>query len=516
MAQLISQSSGGGLEPKGEGAAVIPPSGAAQASSSSSSSFPENSVDGPNTPLTGTTLPRTFEYRSPPNPPQMSSSTPLMAPGAFLPPQQQPPIFHAPSSLPPGVAGGSYDVLPALAGWHEDQPQTGGACGNLFGACCPGAPSESYPTSTPFRPGLTENMWRWTRDGKLQLSCGQPIVPVPVIQEIHRRDKIIEVPQVDVVDAVKPKVFNQGVEHEVPLMQIHADHEFFDVEQIRYVEKEVVVPIVTGFTHKFVPKWEIREVPRPVVKYVGKQDEIEVEVPQVQFVDKVVEKEVVVDTIEKKIPKIIEVPKYVDTVKYVWKPVEKIVHVERFVPVFDVSLECPAPLIVPYPVQAVKEMPAVMVRKAVPGAEIDEQEVDVISPPGTVRVPEEYVREYQHPHEEEGTSVLCRCPGGGTCTGSGDTSEDLGDGDRKRKILTAEEMKMQLRLRELGGERILRGNLPGEEQDGEGEEGRRINQQHLTGLHQLTRGSDILQEAAQGGRGSDRGSSDRSELEELH
>lgn len=168
---------------------------------------------------------------------------------------------------------------------------------------------------------------------------------------------------------------------------------------------EVLVPIVTGYTHKFVPKWEIREVPRPVVKYVGEQETIEVEVPQVKFVDRVVEKEVVVDTIEKKVPKIIEVPKYVDTVKYVWTPVEKIVHVERFVPKFDVSLECPAPLIVPYPVQKVTEMPAVMVRKS--PAEMQETEVEVVSPEGTVRVPEEYVREYRKKKAQE-AGLLCQ------------------------------------------------------------------------------------------------------------
>lgn len=268
----------------------------------------------------------------------------------------------------------------------------GGATPNAsFGGCCYAEPPLGH------HPG--QALWTWSREGRLKLTCEQPIVPVPVIQEVHRRDKIIEVPQVDVVDAVKPRVYNQGVEHEVPKMHIDAQPITLDIPKYKYVEKEVLVPIVTGYTHKFVPKWEIREVPRPVVKYVGEQDTIEVEVPQVKFVDRVVEKEVVVDTIEKKVPKIIEVPKYVDTVKYVWKPVEKIVHVERFVPKFDVSLECPAPLIVPYPVQKVTEMPAVMVRKN--PAEMQETEVEVVSPDGTVRVPEEYIREYKKKKAQE-------------------------------------------------------------------------------------------------------------------
>lgn len=292
--------------------------------------------------------------------------------------------------FPGRMSQGSMMAIPfPMGSFHGSD---GGATPNAsFSACCYVEPPLGH------HPG--QALWTWSREGRLKLTCEQPIVPVPVIQEVHRRDKIIEVPQVDVVDAVKPRVYNQGVEHEVPKMHIDAQPITLDIPKYKYVEKEVLVPIVTGYTHKFVPKWEIREVPRPVVKYVGEQDTIEVEVPQVKFVDRVVEKEVVVDTIEKKVPKIIEVPKYVDTVKYVWKPVEKIVHVERFVPKFDVSLECPAPLIVPYPVQKVTEMPAVMVRKN--PAEMQETEVEVVSPDGTVRVPEEYIREYKKKKAQE-------------------------------------------------------------------------------------------------------------------
>lgn len=300
------------------------------------------------------------------------------------------------SGFPGMVSQGSFIGAPFAFG--SPHATDGAATPNpTCGPCCYAEPP---PMQQP-RHGL----WTWSRDGRLKLTCEQPIVPVPVIQEIHRRDKIIEVPQVDVVDAVKPRVFNQGVEHEVPKMRIDAQPVTIEIPKYKYVEREVLVPIVTGYTHKFVPKWEIREVPRPVVKYVGEQETIEVEVPQVKFVDRIVEKEIVVDTIEKKVPKIIEVPKYVDTVKYVWKPVEKVVHVERFVPKFDVSLECPAPLIVPYPVQKVTEMPAVMVRKT--PAEIQETEVEVVSPEGTVRVPEEYIREYKKTEAQEG-GILCQ------------------------------------------------------------------------------------------------------------
>ncbi|OEH79815.1 hypothetical protein cyc_01418 [Cyclospora cayetanensis] len=311
---------------------------------------------------------------------------------------------HQPIHSLPQVGGGFHNMMsqasmmggPFIPGSFHGSD--GAATPNAScGPCCYAEPPLMHQPS--------HGLWTWSRDGRLKLTCEQPIVPVPVIQEIHRRDKIIEVPQVDVVDAVKPRVYNQGVEHEVPKMRIDAQPVNIDIPKYKYVEREVLVPIVTGYTHKFVPKWEIREVPRPVVKYVGEQETIEVEVPQVKFVDRVVEKEVVVDTIEKKVPKIIEVPKYVDTVKYVWKPVEKVVHVERFVPKFDVSLECPAPLIVPYPVQKVTEMPAVMVRKA--PAEMQETEVEVVSPDGTVRVPEEYIREYKKAKAHEG-GFLCQ------------------------------------------------------------------------------------------------------------
>ncbi|KAF8820066.1 alveolin domain containing intermediate filament IMC6 [Cardiosporidium cionae] len=249
--------------------------------------------------------------------------------------------------------------------------------------CCPQGPSQLPQVGSA---------WKWTKQGKLKLTCKQPIVPVPIIQEIHRRDRLIEIPKVELFDAVQPKIYNQDVDHQVPTMEINVDEKEVAIPALRYVDREVIVPIVTGYTHKFVPKWEIREVPRPVVKYVGEQEIIEIDVPQIKFVDKIVEKQVVVNTIQKKVPLITEIPKYVDTVKYVWKPVEKIVYVEKVVPKFDVSLECPAPLLVPYAVKSVKEMPSVMVRKEV--GELEPREVTVDVPPGTIRVPDEYIREY--------------------------------------------------------------------------------------------------------------------------
>ncbi|KAF8820638.1 alveolin domain containing intermediate filament IMC6 [Cardiosporidium cionae] len=249
--------------------------------------------------------------------------------------------------------------------------------------CCPQRQSHLPGTGPP---------WEWTKQGKLKLSCQQPVVPVPIIQEIHRRDRLIEIPKIELIDAVQPKIYNQDVEHQVPTMEINVDEKEVAIPTLRYVDREVIVPIVTGYTHKFVPKWEIREVPRPVVKYVGEQEIIEIDVPKIKFVDKIVEKQVVVDTIQKKVPLVTEIPKYVETVKYVWKPVEKIVYVEKVVPKFDVSLDCPAPLLIPYAVKSVKELPSIMVRKEV--GELEQREVTVDVPPGTIRVPDEYIREY--------------------------------------------------------------------------------------------------------------------------
>lgn len=224
----------------------------------------------------------------------------------------------------------------------------------------------------PFRPKAykynpSRPPWSW-KEGKLCLACPRPIVHVPVIQEVQRRDKIVEIPQLEVIDAVQPKVYKQGVQHDVPQFDVEVRERKVDIPLVKYVDREVVVPVVTGYTHKFVPKWEIREVPRPVVKYTGEQQIIHVEVPQVKFVDKVVEREVIVDTVEKKVPKIIDEIKYVDTVKYVWKPIEKTVYVNRYVPKFDVDLECPPPLIVPYPIKSYRDAPAVFCRKSLPSS----------------------------------------------------------------------------------------------------------------------------------------------------
>ncbi|CAA9989921.1 inner membrane complex protein 1k, putative [Plasmodium knowlesi strain H] len=237
-----------------------------------------------------------------------------------------------------------------------------------------------------------KKLWSWTNDGKLKLLCSQPIIPVSVVQGILRRDKIILIPQVEVTDFVVPKIYNQNIKHDVPKLDLKVKCSNVEIPNVKYVEKEIIIPIITGYTHKFIPKWDVHEVPRPVVKYIGEQKIVEVEVPEIKYIDKIVEREVVVDTVQKRVPKIIEVPKYVDEVKYVWKPIEKIVYIQKLVPKFDVNLECPPPLIVPYPVQTVKQIPPVMIRKDVKFPDCDY--TDFNSPSGSLPVPREYVDYY--------------------------------------------------------------------------------------------------------------------------
>ncbi|CXJ02986.1 inner membrane complex protein 1k, putative [Plasmodium berghei] len=250
---------------------------------------------------------------------------------------------------------------------------------------------QNFPISSDSN-NAHKKLWSWTNDGKLKLQCSQPIIPVSVVQGILRRDKIILIPQVEVTDFVIPKVYNQNIKHDIPKLDIKLQCSNVEIPNVKYVDKEIIIPIITGYTHKFVPKWEIHEVPRPIVKYIGEQKIVEVEVPEIKYVDKIVEREVVVDTVEKRVPKIIEIPKYVDEVQYVWKPIEKIIYIQKFVPKFDVNLECPPPLIVPYPVQTIKHMPPIMVKKnpKIPNYTHNDSQ----SPQGYVPIGNEYVDQY--------------------------------------------------------------------------------------------------------------------------
>ncbi|CDJ49385.1 hypothetical protein, conserved [Eimeria brunetti] len=182
----------------------------------------------------------------------------------------------------------------------------------------------------------------------IRLQADQPVIPVPVYQEIQKRDKYIEVPQVEVKDCIVPKVYNQSAVHDVPKVHVDYGEKNVAIEKEKIIERDVEVPVHVGYAPQFVPKWDIREVPRPVPKYEGEQQIIEIEVPQIEYKDTYVEKEVVVDVKEKIVPKVTEVVKEVEVMQYEWKEKYQDVPVYKYVPKFDVELDCPPPLIVPY------------------------------------------------------------------------------------------------------------------------------------------------------------------------
>ncbi|CDI77359.1 hypothetical protein, conserved [Eimeria acervulina] len=200
---------------------------------------------------------------------------------------------------------------------------------------------------TPTCDGLTCEAEQVQR-AHIRLQADQPVIPVPVYQEIQKRDKYIEVPQVEVKDSIVPKVYNQSAVHDVPKVHVDCGERNLAIETEKIIERDVDVPVHVGYAPQFVPKWDIREVPRPVPKYEGEQQIIEVEVPQIEYKDTYVEKEVVVDVKEKIVPKVTEVVKEVEVMQYEWKEKYQDVPVYKYVPKFDVELDCPPPLIVPY------------------------------------------------------------------------------------------------------------------------------------------------------------------------
>ncbi|PFH38741.1 alveolin domain containing intermediate filament IMC10 [Besnoitia besnoiti] len=195
----------------------------------------------------------------------------------------------------------------------------------------------------------------------VRLQADQPVVPVPVYQDVYKRDKYIEVPTVELNDTIIPKVYNQSAVHEVPKMDIAFQEKDISVESEKIIDRDVEVPVLVGYAPQFLPKWDVREVPRPVPKYEGKQEVIEVEVPEIEYKDTYVEKEVVVDVKEKVVPKVTEVVKEVEVVQYSWKQQYQDVPVYKYVPKFDVELDCPPPMIIPYPeTRFVKDAPDVV------------------------------------------------------------------------------------------------------------------------------------------------------------
>jgi hypothetical protein len=131
----------------------------------------------------------------------------------------------------------------------------------------------------------------------------QPVVPVPVYQEIHRKNRIVEIPQAVVTDKIIPKVFNQDVTYDVPKISIQYREKIVRIPRTEYRQKIVEVPVPVGYRFNVVSKWNIREVPKVIPKYVGTQEDLHVEIPQLKFIDKTIHKEIPVYVGEKLVPK---------------------------------------------------------------------------------------------------------------------------------------------------------------------------------------------------------------------
>ncbi|ANQ09160.1 Uncharacterized protein PCOAH_00034670 [Plasmodium coatneyi] len=177
----------------------------------------------------------------------------------------------------------------------------------------------------------------------------QPVFNIPVYQDKYIRDKIIETKKYEVQDVLQPKHYTQETKHDVPTVELLFKERKVNIPQEKVEEKPVEVDMPIGYTPIFSPIWDVREIPRVIPKYQGEQKVIQVEVPQIKYIDKFVEKEIIVDVKEKIIPKITEVEKQVDIVKYEWKEKYQDVPVCKYVPKIDIELDCPPPLIVPYP-----------------------------------------------------------------------------------------------------------------------------------------------------------------------
>lgn len=71
----------------------------------------------------------------------------------------------------------------------------------------------------------------------VRLQADQPVIAVPVYQEIQKRDKYIEVPQIEVTDNVVPKVYNRSAVHDVPKCDVVYGEQDVSIEKEKIVER---------------------------------------------------------------------------------------------------------------------------------------------------------------------------------------------------------------------------------------------------------------------------------------
>jgi len=183
------------------------------------------------------------------------------------------------------------------------------------------------------------------------LPAQRPIVPVPVYQEIHKKQRIVEVPQTVITDKVIPRLYHQEVFYEVPRLSLQFREKHIDFERTEFRERLFEVPVAVGYNYKVVPKWEIREVPKCVPRYVGEQQVIEIEVPQIQIRDVPLETEIPIYVGEKRVKKEVHEEEPVERIEYKYVEKEQEVAIFKYKPVFDVEVDIPPPLVVPIPIQ---------------------------------------------------------------------------------------------------------------------------------------------------------------------
>ncbi|GAB67343.1 Pfs77, partial [Plasmodium cynomolgi strain B] len=230
-------------------------------------------------------------------------------------------------------------------------------CALFFRDCCKerndASPKSNHQASEHdemYYEGETQQVYEQGEERPvINVKGDQPVFNIPVYQDKYIRDKIIETQKYEVQDVLQPKHYTQETKHDVPTVELLFKERKLNISQEKMQEKTVEVDMPIGYTPIFSPIWDVREIPRVIPKYQGEQKVIQVEVPQIKYIDNFVEKEIIVDVKEKIIPKITEVEKQVDIVKYEWKEKYQDVPVCKYVPKIDIELDCPPPLIVPYP-----------------------------------------------------------------------------------------------------------------------------------------------------------------------
>lgn len=74
----------------------------------------------------------------------------------------------------------------------------------------------------------------------------QPVVPIPIYQEIQKKDRIVEIPMTIIKDKIFPKIWNQQVQYEVPKLDIKLNTKTIDLPKVEFTEKTIEIPVPVG------------------------------------------------------------------------------------------------------------------------------------------------------------------------------------------------------------------------------------------------------------------------------